>query len=605
MATPERTRAGHEASLSDTLSLARPAAVGVGLTSLLGTAALLAGIGLIALSAWLISRASQHPPESALAVAIVGVQFCGLSRGLFRYGQQLVGHDVAFRALARLRVRAYEHLERLAPAGLPAFRSGDLLARLVHDIDSLQDLLVRVIPPFAIALLGGTATVALVWWILPGAGAILLVALLLAATVLPWLTGRLARRSETRLAPVRGDLTAAVVDLLEGAAELTANGALPAQLQRADALDGELTALASVTARTSGVGQGAAVLLCGLAMWGAVLVGAVAVHAGRLDGVLLAVLALVPLAAFELVTGLPTAGQTLQRVRGSAGRTLEMLGAPAPVVEPTAPLPLPPAPRHLTVRDLSVRYGEDGPWALQGVDLELVVGRRIAIVGPSGAGKSTLADVLLRFLPYQGGSVRLQDVEIDRLDGDEYRRVIGLVTQDAHVFDNTLEENLRLARREATDEQLDAALRGARLADWVAELPHGLATEVGDRGARMSGGQRQRLAIARALLADFPMLVLDEPGEHLDVATADALIRDLLAPSERRATLLITHRLAGLEAVDEVIVLDRGRVLERGSHAALLALGGRYAAMWERETGGSPHWGDALRPPLHFDAERP
>jgi len=576
---------GVEASLSRTLGLARPAARGVAWTSLLGTAALLAGIGLIAVSAWLISRSSQHPPESAVAVAIVGVQFCGLSRGLFRYAQQLVGHDVAFRALARLRVRVYERLEALAPAGLPAFRSGDLLARLVHDIDSLQDLLVRVIPPFAIALLGGAATVALLWWILPAAGLILLVALGLAATAVPWLTGRLARRSETRLARWRGELTAAVVDLVEGAPELTANGALGDQLHRARAIDARLTGVAAATARTGGIGQGLAVLLTGLSMWGALLVGVVAVHAGRLSGVLLAVLALVPIAAFELVNGLPAAAQTLQRVRRSAGRTFEVLDAAPPVAEPVDPLPLPPSPRALSVRGLRARYGPDAAWVLDGLDLDLVVGRRVAVVGVSGAGKSTLADVLLRFLPYAEGSVTLEGVEIDRFDGDQYRRVIGLVTQDAHVFDTTIEENLRLARRDASPSQLAAVLRQARLDDWIATLPAWLATEVGEHGARISGGQRQRLAIARALLADFPMVVLDEPGEHLDLATADALVRDLLDTTTQRATLLITHRLAGLEAVDEVIVLADGRVAERGTHADLLARGGAYAAMWERETG--------------------
>ncbi len=206
-------------------------------------------------------------------------------------------------------------------------------------------------------------------------------------------------------------------------------------------------------------------------------------------------------------------------------------------------------------------------------------------MGPSGAGKSTLAGVLLRFLPYDGGSVTLDGVEIADLDGDALRTVLGLVSQDAHVFDSTLEENLRLARREASTEELREALAAVRLLDWTEGLPAGLSTEVGERGARMSGGQRQRLAIARALLADFPLIVLDEPGEHLDTQTADAIVADLLAATRQTATLLITHRLAGLEAVDEVLVLDRGRVVERGTHTELLAHGGRYASLWERENG--------------------
>jgi ABC-type multidrug transport system fused ATPase/permease subunit len=235
------------------------------------------------------------------------------------------------------------------------------------------------------------------------------------------------------------------------------------------------------------------------------------------------------------------------------------------------------------VRALRYSYPGQTRRALDGVDLDLSPGRRVAVVGPSGAGKSTLAGVLLRFLPYAGGSVTLDGVELAELDGDEIRRAIGLVAQDAHVFDNTLEQNLRLARRGATAEELDDALAAARLLDWTRGLPAGLQTEVGERGARMSGGQRQRLAIARALLADFPVLVLDEPGEHLDTQTADAVVADLLTVTEGRTTLLITHRLTGLQDVDEVLVLDHGRALERGTHGELLTLGGRYAELWRRE----------------------
>jgi thiol reductant ABC exporter CydC subunit len=578
---------GAEAPLGRMLGLARPSAKRLVLASLLGAAAVGAGIGLIATSAWLISRASQHPQESALALAIVAVQFFALSRGLFRYGERIVGHDAAFRALAGFRVRSYERLESLAPAGLAAFRSGDLLARLVHDIDSLQDLLLRVIPPFVIALVVGVGTVWLVWSILPAAGLILLIALVLAATALTWLTGRLARRSESTQATVRGELTRTIVDLLEAAPELTAYGALAGQLDRTATIDAQLSDVASDTARTAGVGQGLGTLLSALAMWGALVVGVAAVHAGTLDGAFLAVLALVPLAAFELVTGLPAATQTLQRVRRSAARTLEVFDADPPVVEPTDPQPLPVAPCIVQVRGLRMRYDRHAQWALDGIDLDLVAGSTVAVVGRSGAGKSTLADVLVRFLPYQGGSITLGGTPISDLAGDDCRTVVGLVSQDAHVFDTTLEENLRLARRDASSAEIRSALTRARLLEWVEGLPAGLGTRVGAHGAHISGGQRQRLALARALLADFPVLVVDEPGEHLDTATGDALVADLLESTPRQATLLITHRLAGLQAVDEVIVLDAGHAVEHGTHTELLALGGRYARMWARETAGS------------------
>jgi thiol reductant ABC exporter CydC subunit len=555
------------------------------LATLLGAGSIAAAIGLIATSAWLISRSSQRPPESVVAVAIVGVQFFALSRGLCRYFERLVGHDAAFRLLASLRVGVYERLERLAPLGLPAFRGGDLLSRLVADVDSLQDLLLRVVPPFTIALLVGVGAVALVWTMLPAAGLILLVALLLAGVLVPWLTGVLAARGEAHQAAARGLLSASVVDLIEGAPELVVNGAADEQLRRTLVADAELTAIARSGARTAGVGQGLASLCTGLAMWGALMVGVSAVRAGRLDGVLLAGIALIPLVAFELVTGLPAATQTLQRVRRAAARVQEVVDTPVPVTEPPHPLTLEPQPHSLRARGLCCSYPGATHPALSDLDLDLSPGRRVAIVGPSGAGKSTLAGALLRFLPYQSGSVTLDGIEIDRLDGDELRRVVGLVNQDAHVFDSTIEENLRLARRHATVDELREVLSRARLLEWVDSLPKGLLTELGERGARMSGGQRQRLATARALLADFPILILDEPGEHLDTDTADAIVADLLTATREHATLLVTHRLARLGEVDEILMLDNGRVLERGTQDQLLQSRGQYAEWFRRELG--------------------
>jgi len=582
-ATPPRREDGPEAPLLRTLGIARPAAGRLVLSTLLGGGAIGAAIGLIATSAWLISRSAQRPQESAVAIAVVGVQFFAISRGLCRYGERLVGHDAAFRLLSDLRVSLYERLERLAPLGLPAFRSGDLLARLVHDVDSLQDLLVRVLPPFAIALIVGAATVGLVTLMLPAAGLILLLALVIAGCAVPAITGLLAARTEARQAVVRGKLTASVVDLLEGAPELAVNGATTNQLGRALAADAELTRVASASARTSGVGQGLTSLCAGLAMWGGLLVGVTAVRSGRLDGVLLAGIALIPLVALELVASLPAATQTLHRVRRSAARLFEVMDTPPPVVEPAHPAKFPQKPNTLRVRDLHYRYPGEARWALAGLDLDLSPGRRVAVVGPSGAGKSTLAGVLMRFLPYELGSVTLDGVEIANFDGYQYRRFIGLISQDAYVFDSTLEENLRLAKRDATPQELRDALAAVRLLEWTMQLPAGLSTEVGEDGARMSGGQRQRIAIARALLADFPQLILDEPGEHLDPTTADSILADLLAITRDRGTLLITHRLAGLRDMDEVLVLDQGKVIERGTHEALVGLGGRYAALWERE----------------------
>ncbi|GGU81409.1 ABC transporter [Streptomyces albospinus] len=558
------------------------------LALLLGSLALGSAVGLMATSGWLISRASQQPPVLYLMVAVTATRAFGIGRAVFRYAERLVAHDAVFRMLADVRVAVFRRLERLAPAGLKERRRGDLLSRLVADVDAVQDYFLRWLLPVGAALLVGAGTVGFTAWLLPGAGVVLAVGLLLAGAGVPVLSGVLARRAERQLAPARGVLSTRVVDLLTGTAELTVAGAIGSRTDAVRRADRDLTRIASRSAAAAGAGAGLSALLCGLTVVAAAVVGVQAVHAGRLEGVALAVVVLTPLAAFEAVAGLPLAVQYRRRTRHAAERVFEVLDAPAPVSEPAAPATVPDAPFPLAVRDLTARHpGQDRP-ALDGVGFTLPAGRRLAVVGSSGSGKTTLAQLLLRFLDRESGTYTLAGTDAEALDGDAVRRLVGLCAQDAHLFDSSLRENLRLARRDpargpADDRDLWDALRRARLADWVRGLPDGLDTMVGEHGARLSGGQRQRLALARALLADFPVLVLDEPAEHLDLATADALTADLLAATEGRTTVLITHRLTGLDAVDEVLVLDRGRAVQRGGYAELAAADGPFRRMLERE----------------------
>ncbi|MFD0168115.1 thiol reductant ABC exporter subunit CydD [Streptomyces decoyicus] len=565
---------------------------------LLGSLALGSAVGLMATSGWLISRAAQQPPVLYLMVAVTATRAFGIGRAVFRYAERLVAHDAVFRMLADVRVAVFRRLERLAPAGLKERSRGDLLSRLVADVDAGQDYFLRWLLPAGAAVLVGAGAVGFTGWLLPEAGAILAVGLLLAGVGVPVLSGALARRAERQVAPARGRLAIRVVDVLTGTAELTVAGALPARTDSVRRADRDLTRIASRSATVAGTGAGLSALLCGLTVAAAAVAGVQAVHAGRLTGVALAVVVLTPLAAFEAVTGLPLAVQYRRRTRHAAERVFEVLDAPVPVQEPATPADAPEAPFPLAVRDLTARHpGQDRP-ALDGVGFTLRAGRRLAVVGPSGSGKTTLAQVLLRFLDREAGTYTLAGTDAQAVDGDAVRRLVGLCAQDAHLFDSSLRENLKLARRDRRDavgdgdEDLWDALVRARLADWVRGLPDGLDTMVGEHGARLSGGQRQRLALARALLADFPVLVLDEPAEHLDLATADALTADLLAATEGRTTVLITHRLTGLDAVDEVLVLDQGRAVQRGSYAELAAADGPFRRMLERERAVDAAYGE-------------
>jgi thiol reductant ABC exporter CydC subunit len=550
---PRFPRATHAAGRRDGRRLALAGAA--------GTLAAISSIGLLATSAWLISRSAQHPPVLYLMMPVAAVQAFGIGRGVFRYTERLAGHDAALRILARLRMSAYDRLERLAPAGTAVFRSGDLTRRLVGDIDALTDRWLRVRLPYAVAALTGAAAVAASALLLPTAGLILAISLVVAALAAPLLATGIARRAERDIAPLRGELAAGVVDLLNGAGELAVLGTGAGALADTVKASGRLASAQARSASARGAGAAVTALAAGASIWLCLVLGTAGVRSGAVAGVTLAVLVLIPLAAHDLFSGLGPAAQEIPRLRSAAARVADVLSQPDPVREPASPAPLPSAPYHLRISGLTARWEPGGPDVLRGADLDLPPGHRVAVTGPSGSGKTTLAMVLLRFLDPASGAVTLNGTDITALDSGQVRSVIGLCEQDAHIFDSTLRENLRLARPSATDTELTDALRRARLDDWVASLPDGLDTEVGEHGARLSGGQRQRLALARVLLADFPVVILDEPAEHLDEQTADALTSDLLAATAGRSVLLITHRPVSGTEVDQVLHLDAGRLV--------------------------------------------
>jgi thiol reductant ABC exporter CydC subunit len=520
----------------------------------LGALTVLCGVGLMATAGYLISRAAERPAVLSLTTAIVAVRFFGLARPLARYVDRLWSHDLALRALGHVRTRFYASIEPLSPAGLEAFRRGDLMTRMIDDVDALQGLYLRGLGPPLVALAAGAVCVGAAAAFLPVAGAVLAVGLVLGGVAVPAVAGRLARTAGARQARARGDLTSEIVDLLHAAPELVVYGAEERMVRRVRSADRELDRLARRDALVGGLGEGLSILVAGLTVVG-VLAVAVNAHAGgSLDRVLIAMLALLALASFEAVAGLPAAARELSGTLASGRRVLELEDREAVVRDPAAPLG-PPAESSVALEGVTAQYGADEAPVLSDFDLRLEPGRRLALVGPSGSGKTTVTSLLLRFLDPVRGRVELDGRDLREYRQEDVRATFALAGQEAHVFDSTIRANLLLARPHATESDLRLALRRAHLVDWVDSLPEGLDTLVGEDGSRLSGGQRQRLTLARALLSDAPVLVLDEPTAHLDPDTAQAVVEEAFEAAGNRSVLLITHRSEGLELVDEVVSL--------------------------------------------------
>jgi thiol reductant ABC exporter CydC subunit len=534
------------------------------LALLAGAGAAASAVALTGTSAWLISRAAEQPPILDLMVAIVAVRAFGVARGALRYAERLPAHDASLRILGEVRAQTYRQLERLAPAGLAEHRSGDLLSRLVADVDGLVDLWPRVVLPVAIAIVVCSGVVFVVGALVPLAAAGLALTLIVGAIGAPAAGWLVARRAEARIAPARGALSAAALELLQAAPELVAAGVDRRELSRLAARSVELERAEARSAGGAGIAILVASLSSGAAVWLALVIGVLAVRAGAIGGVALAVVVLLPIATHELVGGLAPVAQQVTRLRAGAVRLSGILTRPEPIVDPAEPATLPDGRYGLRLRGLHARYAADAPDVLDGVNLELGAGERALVTGPSGSGKTTLAAVLLRFLDPFSGSVELVtpsgSVDLRRLAADDVRRVVGLCAQDVHLFDSTIAENVRLARPGASEDDLRAALGRVHLLDWINTLPDGLDTFVGEAGTRLSGGQRQRIELARSILADRPILIFDEPTEHLDEATAAALTADLLEAATGRTVIFITHRAELMAAVSPQVTLALGRV---------------------------------------------
>lgn len=538
------------------------------------------GVGLMGTSAWLLSKAALHPSIAALQVAIVGVRAFGVSRATLRYLERLVSHDVTLRLLGRLRMALFRALVPLSPARLLSHRRGDLLGRVIEDVGTLEGLYVRVLGP-SLAAIGITALLAALLFRFSSALPVVAVCgLALGGVVAPRLAARLGEAPGRRLVALRGELLARLVDGVRGVADLLAFGREGAHAGALAAVSRDAVAEQRRLIRASALGGSLATLAADLTTIAVLVLAIPLVEAGTLDGVQLATVALLTLASFEAVAPLPLAWHGLGAMREASRRLFEVMDAPPAVPEPRGPAPAPLAGEPLLeLRDLHFTYpGEPRP-ALDGVSLRLERGGRVAVVGSSGSGKSTLAHLLLRFWDAPSGSIRLDGHDLGDWPSDAARTRVAFAAQKAHVFTGTLRENLLLARPHASSGELLAVLRSVRLDALVERLPRGLDGWVGEEGHQLSGGERQRLALARALLRPAPILLLDEPTAHLDALTEREVLAEILRAGEGRATLLVTHRLVSLEAFDEVVVLERGRVAERGPAAPLLARGGALARL--------------------------
>ena len=535
------------AALRRCISMLQVSRSGFALSLLLGVTALGAAIALGGTAAWLIARASQQPPVLYLTVAATSVRLFGVSRALARYLSRLASHKVALTGMDNLRNNLYDELAAAPGTKLSTLRRGDLMTRAGADVDEVGNVVVKTLLPALVAAIVGVGTVGVITIISPAAGIILALSLVVSGIIAPALIARSVRLAESQGADARTDIAATSLAILEGATELSMAGTLKRARRSLDRAEGELSAALARSARLSAFARGLDVCAMGIAVIGALLIGIPQTTSGALAQVLLAVVVLVPLSSFEGVAELTPAAAQLVRSAQAATRICSLLDEEAPA----QPHDVPEGPTVIEARDLAIGW-PGGLTLVTGISLTLRPGSSLAIVGPSGIGKTTLLATLTGIIPPKSGSALINGVPAWGADRDQLTSRITMTAEDAHVFATTIYEK------------------------WVQSLPDGLDTVIGSGGTTVSGGERRRLLMARALAAPAPIMAVDEASEHLDAATADRLMETLLTRSPDRATLVVTHRLSALDQADQVIVLaapEPGQcatIAARGTHDEVL-----------------------------------
>jgi ATP-binding cassette subfamily C protein CydC len=556
----------------------------VALAILLGAVTVASNVGLLAVAAYVISAAAIVAYLSLLAIPVYLVRFFSVLRAVSRYAERLVSHDVTFELLTSLRTWFYARLEPLAPGRLLRYRSGDLLSRIVKDVEELENVYLRIVSPTVVALVVSLLAFLALYFFDPLIAFVALGFLAATGVGVPLLVRVLSRGLGRRQLELRAELNARIVDDVQGVQDILAFGREEGELREISFLHRKLDRVQGRMALVSGLNNSLGDLMMNLALVAILILAVPLVAAGEVHGVYLAFLALVTLGSFEAIAPLGSAFQFLGRSLGAGERLFEIVDAKSEILDPPEPLVL-PADNTLEFDRVSFRYEEDGPLVLEDVTFTLRPGARIAVVGPSGSGKSTLVNLVLRFWDPEVGEIRLGGYDIRGYAQQDLRARMGVVAQDTHIFNDTLRANLLLADPEADEASLEEVLARVQLAGLMQRLPEGWDSYVGEQGSRLSGGERQRLAVARALLKDAPLLILDEATANLDTLTERELmaaIRDLM---RGRTTFVFTHRLVALEEMDEILVLDEGRIVERGTHEELARTGGLYRRMLDVQRG--------------------
>lgn len=552
------------------------------LSAFLGFLTIGSSIGLMTISALLISDAALRFGVADLMVAIVGVRFFGISRAVFRYLERYLTHSTTFKLLSKVRVWFYNRLEPLVPGAVDDVHSGDLFSRMVNDIESLKEFYLRVINPPVVGVLVLLFMCFFLNLFSPKLAIAIFIFFLLSGLVIPVLVGIIGRKSVEVKVKLKSDIDITMVDSFSGVTEILTfdlsgkfqeilkgfSSKLMKEQLRAGMLNGLSNALISISGS--------------LCMWVALIICIPMVNSGGLKGDLLALIALGITSSFEALQPMSQIFSKLEESRSAAKRLFEITDRKTAVYFEASNLKVPKG-NEISIKDLCVRYSSDSELILSNIDLELKEGKKLAIVGPNGSGKSTLAQVLLGFKDYERGSIILGDTNIKALDSDILMEKFSVVPQNPYMFNTTILENLKLSNLEASKELITKCLKSAQILEFIATLPMGLDTYIGEGGFKLSGGQRQRLAIARAFLRDKPILILDEPTTGLDLAAEKKLLVSLQEEWDKKSVVLITHKFFGLEAMDEILVLKKGRIIERGNHLSLMEMEGAYWSMWQIE----------------------